>query len=140
MKRLFVMSAAFAVFALTAAAQETRSAWSGVYTAAQAERGKVLFTENCARCHGDNLAGIEMAPALSGSSFLSNWNGENVANLVDRIRTTMPADDPGKLSRVSATDLTAFIFSSNAMPAGEFELARDQPLQAGIRIDALKPN
>lgn len=116
-----------------------RSSWSGIFTAAQAERGKQLFMDNCAKCHGQTLAGDEMAPQLAGPDFLSNWNGENVGDLVERIRTTMPADDPGKLSRASATDLAAFILSSNQMPAGANELARDQPVQAQIRIDAINP-
>ena len=34
---------------------------------------------------------------------------------------------------------TTFILSSNQIPAGATELPRDQPVQAQIRIDALKP-
>jgi hypothetical protein len=50
-----------------------------------------------------------------------------------------PADDPGKLSLASATDLAAFILSSNQLPAGTAELPRDPQLQTQIRIDATKP-
>ena len=116
-----------------------RSSWSGIYTSAQADRGKQLSMDNCAKCHGESLAGDEAAPQLAGSSFLSNWNGENVADLVERIHTSMPADDPGKLSLASATDLAAFILASNQMPAGQGELPRDPTIQAQIRIDALNP-
>ena len=31
--------------------------WQGVYTAAQAERGKASFNSSCLRCHGDRAAG-----------------------------------------------------------------------------------
>ena len=116
-----------------------RSVWGAVYTSAQADRGKALFADNCAKCHGASLAGDEMAPPLAGPQFLSNWNGETVADLVDRIHTSMPADNPGKLSVASSTDVAAFIFFSNQMPAGAAELPRDQPVQAQIRIDALNP-
>ena len=116
-----------------------RSSWSGIFTAAQADRGKQLFMDNCAKCHGESLAGDEAAPQLAGSNFLSNWNGENVADLVERIHTSMPADDPGKLSLASATDLAAFILASNQMPAGQGELPRDPTVQQQIRIDALNP-
>ena len=116
-----------------------RSSWSGIFTAAQADRGKQLFMDNCAKCHGESLAGDEMAPQLAGPDFLSNWNGENVGDLVERIHTTMPADDPGKLSAASATDVAAFILSANQMPAGTTELPRDQQVQSQIRIDALNP-
>jgi quinoprotein glucose dehydrogenase len=116
-----------------------RSSWSGVFTAAQADRGKQLFMDNCAKCHGESLAGDEAAPQLAGSNFLSNWNGENVADLVERIHTSMPADDPGKLSLASATDLATFILASNQMPPGQGELPRDQTVQQQIRIDAINP-
>ncbi|HKQ10549.1 MAG TPA: c-type cytochrome [Rhizomicrobium sp.] len=117
----------------------TRSSWSGIFTAAQAERGKQLFMDHCAACHGETLAGAEMAPQLAGSEFLSNWNGETLNALTDRIRVTMPADNPGKLSAVSATDIAAFILSRNHMPPGGTDLPRDSVVQAQIRIDALNP-
>ena len=117
-----------------------RSSWSGIFTADQVARGKQLFSDNCAKCHGENLAGDEAAPQLAGPDFLSNWNGENVGDLVERIHSTMPADNPGKLSVASATDVASFILSSNQMPAGAAELPRDQQLQQQIRIDALNPS
>ena len=144
MKNIFVLSAAAAAILAAGivslqAQGAPRSSWSGIFTAAQADRGKQLFMDNCAKCHGANLAGDEAAPQLAGPDFLSNWNGENVGDLVDRIHTTMPADNPGKLSLASATDVASFILSSNQMPAGAAELPRDAQLQAQIRIDALNP-
>ena len=142
MKRILVGVTAAAILAAgmgSLQAQGARSSWSGIFTTAQVERGKSLFMENCAKCHGASLAGDEAAPQLAGPDFLNNWNGENVANLVDRIHTTMPADNPGKLSQAGATDVAAFILSSNQMPAGAAELPRDQPVQAQIRIDGLNP-
>jgi quinoprotein glucose dehydrogenase len=116
-----------------------RNVWSGVFTSAQADRGKALFAANCAKCHGDSLQGEDQAPQLAGSNFMSNWNGENVGDLVDRIHTSMPADNPGSLSLASATDLAAFILSSNSIPAGAAELPHDPQLLAQVRIDANKP-
>ena len=143
MKKIYSGLAAVVFLAAGAASLHAqgsaRSSWSGVFTAAQADRGKQLFMDNCAKCHGQSLAGDEMAPQLAGPDFLSNWNGENVGDLVERIRTTMPADDPGKLSSASATDVAAFILSANQMPAGAGELPRDQQVQTQIRIDALNP-
>src|ERR1700733_90321 len=125
MKSIFVGLTAAAILAagmVSLQAQGTaRSSWSGIFTSDQAGRGKQLFMDNCAKCHGANLAGDEAAPQLAGPDFLNNWNGENVADLVDRIYTTMPADNPGKLSQASATDVAAFILSSNQMPAGTAE-------------------
>jgi S-disulfanyl-L-cysteine oxidoreductase SoxD len=143
MKKILISLAAAAILttgSISLRAQGTpRSSWSGIFTAAQADRGKQLFMDNCAKCHGANLAGDEAAPQLAGPDFLSNWNGENVGDLVDRIHSTMPADNPGKLSQAQASDLASFILSSNQMPAGTAELPRDQQLQQQIRIDALNP-
>lgn len=143
MKKIYPALAAVVFVAVGAASLHAqgagRSSWSGIFTAAQADRGKQLFMDNCAKCHGETLAGDEMAPQLAGPDFLSNWNGENVGDLVERIHTTMPADDPGKLSVASATDVAAFILSANQMPAGANELPRDQQIQTHIRIDALNP-
>lgn len=116
-----------------------RSIWEGVYTADQAARGKEQFDGHCAKCHGATLAGNEMAPALSGAAFLDNWNGIMVSDLVERIRTTMPADDPGGLSRKITTDIVAYILSANQVPAGSTELPGDAQVQAMFRIDETKP-
>jgi S-disulfanyl-L-cysteine oxidoreductase SoxD len=144
MKSILVGLTAASILACGAASLQAqgaggRSSWSGVFTAAQAERGHQLFNANCAKCHGESLAGDEMAPQLAGPNFLSNWNGENVGDLVDRIHSTMPADDPGKLSAAQATDIATFILSANQMPAGAAELPRDQQVQQQIRIDGLNP-
>ena len=50
--------------------------WQGVYSTAQAERGKTSFNSSCLRCHGDKLQG-NTAPALSGDRFfINNDRGE----------------------------------------------------------------
>ena len=40
-----------------------------------------------------------MPPPLVGGAFTSNWNDLTVGDLFERIRTTMPLDTPGRLSR-----------------------------------------
>src|SRR6185503_18749658 len=40
------------------------SSWSGVYTAAQADNGRKLFDDNCAKCHQSTLEGMDEIPAL----------------------------------------------------------------------------
>src|ERR1700676_3706232 len=80
------------------AAQTTRSVWDGVYTSAQAQRGAALYANNCASCHGTALGGGESAPPLTGGEFSSNWYGLTVGDLFERIRTTMPANRPGRLT------------------------------------------
>src|SRR5687767_9426522 len=72
--------------------------WDRVYTVEQADRGEKLYADRCAQCHGDGLAGIEAAPALTGLTFYDKWEGETVEALFDRMRT-MPPDKPGSLTR-----------------------------------------
>ena len=43
-------------------AQEARSVWDGVFTEAQADRGKVLYGRECASCHGDTWAAGSLLP------------------------------------------------------------------------------
>jgi S-disulfanyl-L-cysteine oxidoreductase SoxD len=120
--------------------QAPRSVWDGIYTADQAARGKDQFDAHCAKCHGATLAGAEMAPALAGSSFLDNWNGTSVGDLVERVHTTMPGDNPGSLSRKAVTDIVSYILSANQIPAGAAELPADAQIQAMFRIDGSKPD
>ena len=53
----------------------TKSIWDGVFSEAQATRGKALYSENCASCHGGELTGGEMAPPLAGGEFMAGWDG-----------------------------------------------------------------
>jgi mono/diheme cytochrome c family protein len=99
-------------------AQSARTVWDGVYTDEQAERGRVLFADRCARCHGDSLTGVEAAPALTGTAFYSNWEGERLEALFDRMRMSMPQDKPGSLSRAQNADILALSLKVGGYPAG----------------------
>src|SRR5450631_2495449 len=108
-----------AIRAVTALmAQTPRTVWDGVFTAQQAAQGKTLFEAKCAMCHGVDLNGAEMAPALSGAGFISNWSGVSVAELAMRIHTTMPANDPGSLTNQDVALAISYILSFNQFPAG----------------------
>lgn len=118
-RRALIPLTLLALAAMPAAAQ---SVWDGVYTAEQAERGKNLYLTDCVQCHGATLLGAEDGPPVTGEGFRMAWDGRTADELVERIRTTMPADGPGFLSRAQSTDLTAYLFSDNGFPVGEAEL------------------
>lgn len=121
-------------------AQESgQTVWNGVYTEAQAARGAAAYSQNCAACHGVSLAGTGEAPGLAGGEFLSNWNGLSVGELFDRIRTTMPFDRPGALTREVYADIVAQILKFNGYPAGQAELSGRSEVLATIRMVAQKP-
>jgi mono/diheme cytochrome c family protein len=108
----------------------------GVFTPEQAERGSTSYAKACASCHRANLAGKGAALPLAGSGFLSNWDGQTVGDLFDKIQTSMPADRPGKLSRPENADILAFILSVNKFPAGKTELPSEAKSLEQIRFEA----
>ena len=103
-------------------AQSGSSVADGVYTDAQAGRGETAFAAQCAPCHGQTLQGNGEAPALTGADFTADWIGLTLGDLFDRIRTTMPQDTPGKLSRDQYADILAFVLKANGYPAGQKDL------------------
>jgi mono/diheme cytochrome c family protein len=129
-------AAALAGAALSAA---DPSVWDGVYTAEQTRRGETAYLTACASCHGTSLEGGDMTPALVGGAFTSNWNDLTVGDLFERIRITMPLDNPGRLSRQQNADVIAFMLKANGWPAGTGDLASDLAQLKQIRIEAVRP-
>jgi mono/diheme cytochrome c family protein len=124
---------ALTVVAAAAAAQAGKTAADGVYSQDQSTRGQALADKMCSSCHGDTLGGTAMAPPLSGQDFLSGWNDRTMADLNEKIQTTMPADSPGTLTPQQTVDLIAFLLKSSNFPAGSTELAPGAGL-ADIRL------
>ena len=112
---------------LPAAIQETTSSTlDGVFTPAQARRGRRVYNQNCSSCHGQGLRGGEMAPSVAGADFIVFWTELPVGALFNRIKLTMPEDGPGRLSDQEYTDVVAYMLDRNDYPAGENELSTDK--------------
>ena len=133
MARVFV-SILWVLLAWSLAAA-SRSVWDGVFTKEQASRGQKAYREECLKCHGENLLGGENGPAIAGSDFVAQWNGESVGSLFETIRKTMPSDNPGNLSTRQYADLVAYVLSENKFPVGEKELDREVAALNEIRIE-----
>jgi mono/diheme cytochrome c family protein len=119
-------------------APAARSVVDGVYTEEQAKRGGPLYAQQCASCHGQSLEGTESAPTLNGDAFMSNWSGLTVGDLFERIRLTMPKNDPGHLSPEQNADLLAYILQVNRLPPGKTELPSEPEVLKQITFDAAK--
>ena len=126
------------IWGLQIARAQGASAAAGVYTEEQSKRGMELYKAQCASCHGDDLKGNEIIPALTGDTFTGNWKGKSVGDLFEKINMTMPALDPGSLTPDQTADLIAHILSVAKYPAGKTALATSMDALNQIKIDAPK--
>ena len=117
----------------------TKSVWDGIYTEEQATRGKGLYSQECASCHGSELTGGEMAPPLAGGEFMAGWDGLTVGDLFERIRISMPQNSPGSLSGQQNVDILSFIFNSNKFPPGTAEMPKEAGILKQIKFEVKKP-
>jgi len=113
------------ILAAVLVAAQTKTTADSVYTAAQAKRGETVYGASCSSCHAPDLSGSGQASSLIGKDFNDAWDGQTLADLFDRIQTTMPADAPGTLKPADSADVVAFILSKGNFPAGEVELPAD---------------
>src|SRR5213593_1032350 len=90
--------------------QSSKTVWGGVYTDAQAERGKVRYDMNCGSCHRGGPPNIDV--------LMRDWSGTVLEGFFNRIKTTMPANAPGSLSDSYYLDVVAFILRTDGFPAG----------------------
>lgn len=108
---------------------QDRPAQDGLYTTAQAERGKTLYETNCTACHGSSLRGGANefgAPPLAGPFFYEKWQGRPLNDLFRYSVENMP---PGQdhLPERTHLDVTAYILEVLKYPAGGTELTADSP-------------
>jgi mono/diheme cytochrome c family protein len=108
--------------------------WRGVYTTAQAARGRMTFELTCSGCHGQDASGGGDGPPLLGAGFINNWLEDSVGGLFTKIQTRMPADAPGTLAEPTVADLVSFLLQANEFPPGPQELAPKAESLFQIRI------
>src|SRR5215468_9917336 len=99
--------------------------WDGVFTTAQADRGKAALLQNgCNGCHGAELGG-DRGPALKGDRFITAWENGSINRLFTKIRETMPPLNAEQVSPEAKLDIVAYLLQVNGFPAGSTELALD---------------
>lgn len=108
---------------------------TGTFTAQQFERGEALFQQQCAICHGVELDSAA-APALIGPTFRKGWSlmGANVAELFNRISTTMPPRQGGRLAESQYLDILAYVLGRNNVLQGSEALKNDYEYLSAIPI------
>ncbi len=102
------------------AAEQTQ--WDGVYTPAQAARGKEVYEKICINCHAPTMTGGQQGPALVGEEFVAKWDGFTLGEIFERIKTTMPQSDPGTLTAQMVADVLGYILQYARYAPGTAEL------------------
>ena len=99
-----VVAGACAISVAAASAQApTRTTNDGVYTAAQAERGKKAFASSCTTCHDTDR--------FSGATFTDAWAGKPMKEIWDVASGTMPEVNPGSLKQQEYADILAYFLA-----------------------------
>jgi mono/diheme cytochrome c family protein len=107
--------------------------WAGVYTEAQAERGRVVVQNHCSECHHADLSGGE-GPALMGPTFMLKWEMQTVERLFHKIRDTMPEVGSSDVTEAQKLDTVAYILQQNGFPAGNTELTDTKNALAALKM------
>src|SRR5271165_2144517 len=111
-----------------AAAQSSGSSPVGPFTTAQAARGKLVYQQSCAACHGAALEGAT-APSLAGRSFEARWRlpALTLDDLFYVARKTMPPKAAHTVSLEDHADAVAYILEANGYAAGQVPLELGAP-------------
>lgn len=139
---LAAVAAVTSLLALPSLRAADRTVWDGVYTEAQAGRGKVAYEKGCQSCHaaaGGGGFGITYSgTALKGQRFVQTWE-DDLLGLVAYAMSPPPgstlsqkeqrhgdsdaprgAKDP--LTPGDYIDVMAYLFQLNGFPTGMAEL------------------
>jgi hypothetical protein len=121
---------------------------AGVFTAAQAEAGRVASESSCGKCHTPALLGRKgdpgelppltslsasyqkfigprgFVPPLTGKYFIDRWGSKTVAQLIARFQETVDFFPPEGMNDETAVNITAFILQVNGAKAGTRPMTR----------------
>ena len=106
---------------------DPNSTLSGVYTKAQATRGRYVYLGACTNCHD--------ASTHSGTVFAQWWKGKQLSELYQYILERMPKNDPGTLAEEDVADVVAYLLQLNQMPVGKNEIYPSVDSLKKFRID-----
>lgn len=86
--------------------------------AEQVEAGRQAYASQCAACHGVELKGIHLSPALIGDRFDMMWRGRPASQLSFHIRRMPPQQtEANRLDDETATAILAFLIAENGIEA-----------------------
>lgn len=104
-----------------------------LYTAEQADSGKIKFLTYCAMCHGPTLEG-RTGPSLKGPAFASVKADFHVKDVFSIVADNMPATAPGTLKHDDYVVIMAFLLQQNNYPAGSQALTYDDAKKSDVKL------
>ena len=108
------------------------------YDDAQVAVGREAYAATCAVCHGADLEGFHLAPALVGDRFDQTWRGRPASLLSFHIRRMPPQAAVGQgLDAESATAILAFLLERNDIPAKSGRLPSELAALRRVTIPSL---
>ena len=148
-RRAVIAAIALTIPALFPVVGQQRSV-SAVFTAAQAQAGRVAYEKTCGRCHTLTLMGREgnpeerpavsslsaadqkfignnggHVPPLAGKVFLQRWGSKSAAQLVSRFQEArFSFDEAGLTDDEIIVQITAYVLQVNGAKAGSQPLTR----------------
>ena len=130
MRRLLVLAGMLVLPGAAAAQQPSadsiRATLAGVYTTAQAARGRSIYQLSCASCHS--------AASHAGPVFAAKWEGRLLWELYRYVSEQMPKSEPGSLTPKEYASLVAYLLKMNDIPPGGDEIPADSTALKRIRI------
>ena len=117
-------------FAMAGEQAPTKTTNDGVYTAAQAERGKKVFEAKCTGCHEPSR--------FQGETFYEAFDGKAMKEIWDIASGTMPEDNPGSLKPQEYGDILAYFLALNEFKPGDAELQGNASAMAAIKVEKKK--
>ena len=109
------------------APDSTRSTRAGVYSAAQALRGREIYELSCISCN--------TSVSHAGPVFAAKWDRHPLWDLYRYISEAMPKSEPGSLTPRQYAGVVAYLLKMNGMPAGNDEIPTDSTALKQIRIE-----
>jgi glucose dehydrogenase/mono/diheme cytochrome c family protein len=108
------------------------------FSASQAAAGEEAYERYCASCHGADLRGEHLAPALVGERFAVQWTGKSADVLLFHLRRMPiePVGAPGSLPDETYADLLAYLLRENAIPSSTAALPAEAGALARLVIPA----
>ena len=85
-------------------------------------------------CHGPEMKGTFVGPAMRGTYFMRRWGNRPLGDLFGFIHKSMPMQAPGSLDGKTVDDILAYWAKLNGYATSGAELDHESEETAAMRI------